>query len=206
MTTRNHRSFEQFGGTYSLTVTTMGWKHIFIKQKYLDYIIDSFRFHQDKKAVHTVGYCIMPSHLHWIIKLNDSCKDISLILGPFKSFIAHEILNGLKVEDNSEHFTLQPIFSKNQNLVIEKPASLIAYFEQLARNDSDQDHRFWQRGSDIKLIETYHFLRQKLEYIHQNPIRDNWNIVMNASEYPYSSARYYEIGSDWHQLNIMNLF
>jgi len=33
-----------------------------------------------------------------------------------------------------------------------------------------------------------------------------WNIVNNPSEYPYSSARYYEEGSDWHKLKIMNLF
>jgi len=206
MTTRNHRSIEQFGGTYSLTVTTRGWKHIFIKQKYLDCIIDPFRFHQDKKAVYTVGYCIMPSHLHWIIKLNDNYKNISIIVGAFKSFIAHEILYILKTEDNGKHLTLHPVLSKNPNLVIEKPFALLEYFARLAYIDSDQDHRFWPRNFDINLIETYPFLRQKLENIHQNPVRDNWNIVNNPSEYPYSSARYYEEGSDWHQLKIMNLF
>jgi len=206
MATRNHKSIEQCGGTYSVTVTTMSWKNIFIKQKYLDCIINSFRFHQDNKAVYTVGYCIMPSHLHWIIKLNDDYKNISIILGAFKSFIAHKILNILKAEDNGKYIVLHPILTKNPNLVIEKPSVLLEYFTELAHIDSDQDHRFWQRNSDIKLIVTYSFLQQKLEYIHQNPVRDNWKIVNNPSEYPYSSARYYEEGSDWHQLKIMNLF
>ena len=101
MTTRNHRSLEQLGGTYSLTATVMGWKHIFIKQKYLDCIIDSFRFHHRKETIYTVGYCIMPSHLHWIIKLNEHYKDISVILGAFKSYTAHEILKDLKNENKN---------------------------------------------------------------------------------------------------------
>ncbi len=120
--------------------------------------------------------------------------------------MAHEMLNLLKAEDNYKHPVLHPVFSRNPNLIIEKPSVLLEYFAQSAHSDSDQDHRFWQRNSDIKLIETYPFLRQKLNYIHQNPVRDNWNIVSNPLEYPYSSARYYEEGSDWHQLRIMNLF
>jgi putative transposase len=217
MTTRNHKSIEQCGGTYSFTASIMGWKHIFIKKKYLDCIIDSFRFHQEKKDVYTVGYCIMPSHLHWIIKLNDSYKDISMIVGAFKSFIAHEIIDGLKIEKNGVNRPLHPIFKfpqrqslcgagKNPNLAIESPSSLLGYFARLAHRDSDQDHRFWQRNSDIKLIETYSFLRQKLYYIHRNPVKDNWNIVKEPSKYPFSSSRYYEEGVDWHGLEIMNLF
>ncbi len=206
MTTRNHKSLEQRVGTYSFTTTIMGWKHIFIKQKYLDCIIDSFRFHQEKKAVYTVGYCIMPNHLHWIIKLNDNDKDISMVVGSFKSYIAHEILNGLKTKKNGVNRPLHPIFLKNPNLAIESPSALLGYFARLAHRDSDQDHRFWQRNSDIKLIETYLFLRQKLDYIHHNPVRDNWNFVEDPSKYPFSSSRYYEEGVDWHRLEIMDLF
>ncbi|MCJ7813698.1 hypothetical protein MUP95_10335 [bacterium] len=206
MTTRNHKSLKQLGGTYLLTATVMGWKHIFIKQKYLDCIIDSFRFHHEKKAVYTVGYCIMPSHLHWIIKLNESRNNISVVVGTFKSYIAHEILNGLKTENKGVNHPLHPIFSNNPNLIIENPSFLLGYFKQLAYDDYDQDHRFWQRNSDIKSKETYPFLRQKLDYIHYNPVQNNWNIVEDPSEYPYSSYRCYKNGVDWHQLEIFNLF
>ncbi|GAG39325.1 unnamed protein product [marine sediment metagenome] len=50
------------------------------------------------------------------------------------------------------------------------------------------------------------FVKQKLEYIHYNPVRDHWNIVKNPSEYPYSSSRNYEGGTDWHQLEMMDMF
>jgi REP element-mobilizing transposase RayT len=67
MTTRNHQTLEKRGGIYFVIITVMGWKHVFIKQKYLNTIIESFRFYQDTRDVYTVGYCIMPNHLHWII-------------------------------------------------------------------------------------------------------------------------------------------
>lgn len=148
----------------------------------------------------------MPSHLHWIIKLDERRRDISRVVGDFKSYIAHEILDGLKTEKKGVHLSLHPLFSDNPNVNIESPSSLLMYFKQLAHNDSDQDHRFWQRNSDIKLIETYSFLKQKLNYIHYNPVRGKWNITKDPLEYPFSSCRYYQDGVDWYQLKIMSLF
>jgi len=69
-------SFKLDGGVYFLTITIMGWKHVFIKREYLDFIIDSLKFFQDKRDVKTVGYCLMPNHLHWIFKLSSSYSDL----------------------------------------------------------------------------------------------------------------------------------
>lgn len=35
-------------------------------------------------------------------------------------------------------------------------------------------------------------LQQKLEYIHQNPVAKEWNLVKDRVDYPYSSAEYYD--------------
>ena len=47
--------------------------------------------------------------------------------------------------------------------------------------------KFWQEGSHPEEITTTDFFRQKLNYIHQNPVRVG--IVDKEEEYVYSSAR-----------------
>jgi hypothetical protein len=41
---------------------------------------------------------------------------------------------------------------------------------------------------DEKMIE------QKMDYIHRNPVSGKWNLVEDYTDYPYSSAAYYELG------------
>ena len=38
--------------------------------------------------------------------------------------------------------------------------------------------------------------RQKLEYIHNNPVNGKWQLAKDYFSYHYSSARFYETGSD----------
>lgn len=39
-------------------------------------------------------------------------------------------------------------------------------------------------------------IEQKLDYIHNNPLQEKWNLAKRPEEYTYSSAEYYEIGID----------
>ena len=199
-------SFKLDGGVYFLTITIMGWKHVFIKREYLDFIIDSLKFYQDKRDVKTVGYCLMPNHLHWIFKLSLSYSDIVKILRTIKSFTATQLLKRLNSEVRSYVLPVHPIFIGNRNVNVEEPKDILKYFSYCARSDIDQLHRFWQRESDIKLIDSYKFLIQKLRYIHNNPIREKWELVKDPVEYPYSSCRFYENSSDWNGLHIQSLF
>ena len=60
-------------------------------------------------------------------------------------------------------------------------------FEYVGANDSKiKDYRFWQEGYYVEEILTVKFLKQKIDYIHQNPVRRE--IVASAEEYLYSSA------------------
>jgi putative transposase len=60
----------------------------------------------------------------------------------------------------------------------------------------------WQEGSHPKVIETEEVLRQKLEYIHQNPVKRGY--VSDPTHWRYSSARNYArmealvpVSTDW---------
>jgi len=43
-----------------------------------------------------------------------------------------------------------------------------------------------------KNIYTEKFLAQKMEYIHQNPVAKEWNLVQDRASYIYSSACFYD--------------
>ena len=63
-------------------------------------------------------------------------------------------------------------------------------------NKSDRKYQFWQRNKlDIEIYSDKMF-DQKLNYIHNNPLQDKWQLVDDPVKYKYSSASFYELGKD----------
>ena len=63
-------------------------------------------------------------------------------------------------------------------------------FRFRAANDKKiTNFKFWQDDNYVETINSYDFYRQKLDYIHENPVRQE--IVARAEDYLYSSARNY---------------
>ena len=54
---------------------------------------------------------------------------------------------------------------------------------------TDQEYQLWQEGSHPKAIVSEAMLRQKLEYIHNNPVRRGY--VDDPAHWRYSSYRDY---------------
>jgi REP element-mobilizing transposase RayT len=113
----------------------------------------------------------MPDHLHAIIKPRGE-RTISDVLQSFGSFTAHSILAQLRTEGRS---------------------GLLTFFGQRQDRDVRMKHQIWQ-PIRAKSIHSRGFLREKLEYIHSNPVAKRWHLAEERAEYPYSSARFYEKG------------
>ncbi len=60
----------------------------------------------------------------------------------------------------------------------------------------DREYQIWKRKSLSIDLWTQEVFIQKLIYIHNNPIKDPWNLVVYAEDYKYSSAKFYETGID----------
>jgi putative transposase len=59
------------------------------------------------------------------------------------------------------------------------------------KNSRNSTYQFWRQDNQPKELFSTSFLREKLNYIHNNPVEAG--IVSKAEEYLYSSARdYYE--------------
>jgi len=53
---------------------------------------------------------------------------------------------------------------------------------------------FWQPHPDKFVLYKERTIRQKLNYIHYNPLQEHWRLVKDPIDYLYSSARFYETG------------
>ena len=58
-----------------------------------------------------------------------------------------------------------------------------------------QKHKVFEPSFDAKPLYTRKFLLQKLDYIHNNPVRGKWNLCTDVTAYPHSSAAFYHDGT-----------
>ena len=63
-------------------------------------------------------------------------------------------------------------------------------------NAANKKHELWQRNSLSVQIYSKSVAKQKLQYIHFNPVSDKWKLSKDDLNYSYSSARFYETGID----------
>lgn len=159
------------GYNYFLTLTVVDWVDIFTIPIYKHIIVDSLNYCQKEKGLFIFSWCLMSNHLH-------------LIAGAKEGFNLSDILRDFK------KFTNKEIIRTIQNTNESRRKWLLNRFEFAGKfNSKIKDYKFWQDGNEAKEIHSTTFLDQKLEYIHQNPVKAE--IVSNPEDYLYSSARNY---------------
>lgn len=152
---------------YFVTATTVGWKPLFSETEYAEVVLNSLAWLRKEKRMSLFAFVIMPTHLHTVTLPLD--RLIGELLQNFGSFTAHAILKKLR-EDNRKE--------------------LLEFFHA-QRRDKSLEHSIWQ-DIQAKNIYSEKFLTQKMEYIHQNPVAKDWNLVQNRADYKYSSACFYD--------------
>jgi len=148
-----------------ITATINNWLPVFTRPETMNIILDSWRFLQRNDDFEMFGYVIMENHLHLVARSRDLGRDIQR----FKSYTAREIITYLK------------------NISATRLLRLMDYTRR--RHKTDTDYQVWEEGSHPQLIESEIVLKQKLEYIHQNPVKRGY--VDAAEHWRYSSARNY---------------
>ncbi len=109
------------------------------------------------------------NHLHMIIS-SEVEGDTSNIMRDFKKFTSKEIIKELKY-DNQES----------------RKEWMLNHFAYAAKNDKKiKDYKFWQDGIDVQGIYLESYFEQKINYIHNNPVKAE--IVSRPEDYNYSSA------------------
>lgn len=148
-----------------ITSTVVNWMPLFGQVELAQIILDSLAFLQRRQRLILYGYVIMENHLHLIA----SGASLSKEIGDFKSFTARSIIDLLKVK-HSDHILNQLKFYK-------------------LRHKTDQEYQLWQEGFHPQAILNEEMFRQKLDYIHYNPVKRGY--VDDPAHWRYSSYRNY---------------
>ncbi len=140
--------------------------------------MDCWKYQQENSGLRLYGFVVLENHLHAVAEADD----IPAIWARFKSYTARRIIELLQ-EQNAEMLLKRLRFA-------------------FKAHRDDRTHQFWQEGSHPQQIDNEFMLRQKLEYIHQNPIKRGY--VDETVHWRWSSARNYdgkagliEVFTDW---------
>ena len=93
----NRKAFA--GEIYFVTLTVVGWVDVFTRKSYCDILIKNLRYCQLNEGLEIYAYVIMSNHIHLIVK-RESEKELTELLGRFKSFTAKEIIKA--IEENPQ--------------------------------------------------------------------------------------------------------
>nr|WP_236023865.1 transposase [Flavobacterium flabelliforme] len=141
---------------------------------------------QEKKGLEIYAYCIMHSHIHLICKATNGFI-LSDVMRDFKRCTSKKIIQTIMDDPESRREWLLSYFEK--------------VCEDLTRN---QSYKVWQHGYHAEIIETNWFIKQKINYIHNNPVKDK--IVTLPEVYYFSSARNYANLENELDVLILDLF
>ena len=110
----------------------------------------------------------------------------------FKKYTAKRILEGLQYEINNGSFPIEDIFK--QNRINRESADDILNLFRIIGKYSGQKHKVWMSDEKPEIVRSDKFFKQKLQYIHMNPVKAN--LTDEIVKYPYSSARNYFLGDN----------
>jgi putative transposase len=154
-----------------LTFTVVEWIDVFTKASYKIEIANSLEYCRSFKGLNLYAFCLMSNHIHLIVQTHEPFL-LTDFIRDFKKFTAKAIIKKINEEPESRR------------------SWMINQFRDAGKFDKRiTTFKFWQEGYHSIQLETNEMIEQKLNYIHQNPVRAL--TVEHAEDYLYSSARNY---------------
>ena len=132
---------------YFMTWTICGWMPVFTRPEAVEIVLDSWRFLQRERAFRLYGYVILENHLHLIA----SAPRLGHEVKGSKMYTAGAIVELL------QRHNAQPL--------------LRAFRALKLRHKTKSLHQVWEEGSHPEQIQNNEMMRQKLDYMHNNPVK-----------------------------------
>ena len=170
-------------GIFFITITCYSWISLLQITNTYDAVYKWFDWLK-KEGHYVAGYVPivigMPNHIHALIAFSKTKKNtnINKIIGNGKRFLAYEIIDRLKEAAN---VSLLKKLSDAVEITDRKRGKL---------------HEVYEDSFDIKECLTQKFIKQKLDYIHNNPCSGKWMLADCSENYVHSSAKFYTTGEE----------
>lgn len=147
-----------------VTCTVLHWIPVFTRPETVDIVLDSLRFLMGE-GLKVYAYVILENHLHLLVQ----SEQLDVAMRRFKSYTAKELIRYLD--------------SKNIKQILDQ----LAFYKKAHKDD--RAYQFWQEGLHPEWIQNHEMMRQKVTYIHENPVKRGY--VDLPEHWRYSSARAY---------------
>ncbi len=147
-----------------ITLTILHWIPVFTRQETVNILLESLKF-LAKDGLKVYAYVVLENHCHFVVQSKALDRDISR----YKSYTAKQII--------------QYLAKNNVKQILEQ----LAFYKKAHKDD--RAYQFWQEGVHPELIQGEEMMRQKIDYIHHNPVKRGY--VDKAEHWRYSSARDY---------------
>ena len=148
-----------------MTCTVLEWLPVFTRPETVQILLDCWRYQREHAGLRLYGYVVLENHLHFIAQAQDLNKCVS----SFKSYTARQIIDYLLVHH------------------ADRLLDRLSYAKRAHK--ADRDYQFWQEGVHPELIFSESMMREKLDYIHNNPVKRGY--VSLPEHWRYSSASFY---------------
>lgn len=132
---------------------------LFTDKEIVTIILNSLDFLRQNEDLKIYAYVIMPEHIHFVASSEQ--EKITTLVGKFKSFTSRRVSKYLQLKNPLLFEKLKTAAYKGQNYAV------------------------WQETFRSELIYELKFLEQKINYLHNNPVRRG--LVKDPGGWPHSS-------------------
>ena len=148
------------------TFTIVGWVDLFIRRSYTDILYDSLNYCIKEKGLKVHAYVFMTSHIHLIV--TSSGTSLEQIVRDFKKYTSKELISAIKDLPESRREWLLNKFSYAADRTIR-----------------GTNFKVWQDGFHPVILDTNKKLKERVDYIHYNPI--DTGLVKEEGHWVHSS-------------------
>ena len=148
-----------------MTCTVVEWLPVFTRPETVQLLLNCWQYQRQHAGLKLYGYVILENHLHFIAQATELDKCVA----SFKAYTARQIIDYL--------------LQQRQEALLKR-----LHFAKVAHK-RDREFQFWQEGVHAELVFSEAMMREKLEYIHANPVKRGY--VNLPEHWRYSSAANY---------------
>lgn len=140
---------------YFITTTAVSHVHLFRRDGIKRLLVDSLNYMRAQKWINLYVFVIMPNHIHIIVRFLNG-RTLANVMRDFKKHTSKQIIRQYQAEENDR---------------------VLEFLTQVAAQIPDQHYKVWEDGYDARDVFSPDFLRQKAEYVHNNPCQPHWRLA-----------------------------
>lgn len=163
-----------------MTCTVLHWIPVFTRPQTVEILLDSLNY-LIQDGLKLYAYIILENHMHLVAQSERLDRDMAR----FKSYTAKQMIRFLSENKIRSHAGAWEREGKGawERGILDQ----LAFYKQAHKRD--RAYQFWQEGVHPEWIQNQTMMGQKIEYIHQNPVKRGY--VDKPEHWRYSSARNY---------------